>query len=147
AAHDAGAAAVLPKPVPVERLLALLVEGARTVLVVADDGELRVRLNAALVERGYQVICSEALAEAAERVAKGGPPYAGLQVAVDVESTEPFARRLVDAGARVIVLGMSRDGGEALATLAPRGVLYLGRPFSSAQLLELLGRLAQRDLA
>lgn len=146
-AHDAGAVAVLPKPVPFARLLALLIEGARTVLVVEDDDDLRASLREALEARGYDVVTVASMAEAEARVTRGVPPYAILELVVRDQSSEPLAKRLVDAGARVIVLGVARDGSDFLASLAPRGVFYLGKPFSPPQLVDLLARLARRDLA
>jgi DNA-binding NtrC family response regulator len=144
-ASSAGAAAVLPKPVPVERLLTLLVQGARSVLLVEDDEALRASLRAELEDRGFKVVSVDSLAQAEEHVERGVPPYAVLELVVDERCTEPLAQRLLDAGARVVVLGAADD--PRGSGLVPRGVLYLDKPIATGRIVELLGRLARKDLS
>jgi DNA-binding response OmpR family regulator len=145
-AERAGAAAILPKPVPVDRLLSLLSSGPRTVLLVENDPELRALLRRDLEARGYTVVPAPSGADARDALRARVPPYALVELRLPDGSGEELARELVRAGSRVVILGSAdEESASRLLSALARGVLYVGRPFSSESIVQLLGRLASKD--
>src|SRR3954468_18410824 len=139
-ARNEGLLAVLPKPVPVPRLLELLREARRGALValVEDDAALADNLCEALRDHGFSAVAARSITDAqkfgevkpfvalVDRRVPGGP---------DGEAMNLLARRFPHLPQ--IVITAFADG------LTEDGVTVFTKPFDTATLLQTVGRLHQ----
>ncbi|HZX93957.1 MAG TPA: response regulator [Myxococcales bacterium] len=140
AARNEGLLAVLPKPVPVDRLLELLELARRDALValVEDDAALADNLCEALRDHGFSTVTARSISDAqkfgevkpfvalVDRRVPGGP---------DGEAMNLLARRFPHLPQ--IVITAFADG------LTEDGVTVFTKPFDTATLLQTVGRLHQ----
>ena len=141
AARNEGLLAVLPKPVPVERLVELLGHARRDGLValVEDDAALADNLCEALRDRGFSAISARSIADA-ERLGEVRPFVALVDRRVpggpDGQAMRLLARRFPDLPQIVITAfaeGMSESG-----------VTVFAKPFDTAALLMTIARIHQQ---
>jgi CheY-like chemotaxis protein len=145
---QAGVWRLVPKPVELPHLLALLDEALSQplVLVVDDDAELCASLWDLLRERGYRVCLAYDAAGAAERLREGH--YRAILLDLRLPDGDGGAvlevARQADPEARVIVItGHGAELGPRLEQLLAGGArAVLPKPFDVPRLLALLGKLA-----
>jgi two-component system, response regulator PdtaR len=139
AAREEGLLAVLPKPVPLDRLSALVRAARRDGLValIEDDPALADNLAEALRERGFSAVMAHSLSET-ERLG-GVQPFAAL---VDLRlpggPDGAALKRLRERFPALPVLIMSAHA-EALAHVTDRPIFV--KPFDTAMLLRELEKL------
>ena len=139
AAREQGLLAVLPKPVPIDRLVSLLTTARRDGLValVEDDVALAENLSEALRERGFSAVTARSVTETdrrgdvspfaalVDRRVPGGPDGAALQ-------------RLLERNPKLPVVVMS---GYADSIAQAAWPLTFEKPFQTARLLEAVEKL------
>ena len=133
AAREEGLLAVLPKPVPIERLLSLLEVAKRDGLValVEDDTALADNLAEALRDRGFSAVTAQSVAEA-ERLGGVRPFVALVDLRMPGEEDGAALRLLRERNPQLPVLVMSGHP-EAIAQL-PRAHTF-PKPFKIDALL------------
>jgi DNA-binding response OmpR family regulator len=142
----AGASAVLPKPVPIERLLdALGDHGSRELLLVEDDAAFREALSEALAQDGYHCHGAASASEARSVLAASSAAGRGLAIAViDVRlpdgSGAALARELSDSTNLSCVLMTGWDPEEPSHQLQGHARILV-KPFSPDTLLRVLSEL------
>lgn len=140
AARQEGLLAVLPKPVPVARLLELLELARRDALValVEDDAALADNLCEALRDRGFSAVAARSIADA-ERFGDVKPFVALVDRRVpggpDGEAMHLLARRFPDLPQ--IIITAFADG------MDESGITIFTKPFDTAALLKAVERLYQ----
>ncbi|HEY6910360.1 MAG TPA: response regulator [Myxococcales bacterium] len=140
AARQEGLLAVLPKPVPVARLLELLELARRDALValVEDDAALADNLCEALRDRGFSAVAARSIADA-QRLGNVKPFVALVDRRVpggpDGEAMHLLARRFPELPQ--IVITAFADG------MDEGGATVFTKPFDTAALLETVERLYQ----
>lgn len=143
AAWQEGLLAVLPKPVPVERLLALLGRARRDglVVVVEDDAALRENLSDLLRSRGFAAVTAASVVDT-DRLGSLRPFCALVDLRVpggpDGEAMRKVSERF--PGLSILVI----TGLGAAAPLPHRGLFT--KPFDTAALLAAVERL-HREVA
>lgn len=138
-AREEGLLAVLPKPVPVARLLSLLDSAKRDALVVVveDDLMLSDNLEQMLQEHGFTTMTAHSLQEA-ERFSRVEPFAAVVDLRVPHGPSGEAARRLRQRFPNLPLIVMTGWEDELPEVEADA---VLSKPFVSAQLLEHLERL------
>ena len=133
AAREEGLLAVLPKPVPIETLLALLGSARRDglVAVVEDDGMLADLLSEALRQRGFSAVTAQSVAEAG-RLGGVKPFVALVDLRMPGEKDGAALRLLLERSPRLPVLVMSAH---ADAMLKFRATRTFSKPFDMDELL------------
>ena len=139
AARDQGLLAVLPKPVPIQRLSELL-SGARRgglVVIIEDDLALADNLAEALRDRGFSALIAHSVAEA-ERIA-GVRPFAALvdlriPGGPDGEALRRISSRF-SALPTIVITAFGADGFDA------GSLRVFNKPFDTGELLEAIERL------
>lgn len=144
AARNEGLLAVLPKPVPVERLLELLEQARRGALValVEDDAALADNLCEALRDHGFSAVAAHSIADA-ERFGEMRPFVALVDRRVpggpDGHAMHVITRRFPNLPQIVITAyaeGMTESGAAVFA-----------KPFDTASLLRAIERMYERRSA
>jgi DNA-binding NtrC family response regulator len=144
AARNEGLLAVLPKPVPVQRLVELLGHARRDALValVEDDAALADNLCEALRDHGFSAVSARSISDA-ERLGDVRPFLALVDRRVpggpDGQAMHLLARRFPDLPQIVITAfaeGMSESGATVFA-----------KPFDTAALLRAIERIHQQRSA
>jgi DNA-binding NtrC family response regulator len=144
AARNEGLLAVLPKPVPVQRLVELLDHARRDALValVEDDAALADNLCEALRDHGFSAVSARSISDA-ERLGDVRPFLALVDRRVpggpDGQAMRLLARRFPDLPQIVITAfaeGMSESGATVFA-----------KPFDTALLLRAIERIHQQRSA
>jgi CheY-like chemotaxis protein len=139
AAREEGLLAVLPKPVPIEKLMTLL-EGARRnglVALVEDDSALADNLTEALRDRGFSAVTARSVAET-ERLG-GVTPFAALvDLRIPGGPDGAALQRLLERIPRLPVLVMSAHSDAIEQTSWP---VAFPKPFKTSDLLEALEKL------
>ena len=147
AARAEGLLAVLPKPVPVDRLVELLAAARRDglVAVVEDDASLSDNLSEVLRDDGFSVVTAASVVDT-ERLG-GVKPFAGVvdvrvpggpdgAALLSLARSFPFLPLLVMTAFHESV---SQLGSAPLAGLAPDALFF--KPFDPARLLTAVERL------
>ncbi|HUJ29000.1 MAG TPA: response regulator [Myxococcales bacterium] len=138
AAREEGLLAVLPKPVPIERLAALLKVARRNGLValVEDDHALADNLAEALRDRGFSAVMAHSVAEA-DRLG-GVRPFAAL---VDLRMPDgPDGAALQTLTARMPGLPVLVMSGFPEAVQAVHAPSVFEKPFDTPSLLQAVER-------
>jgi DNA-binding NtrC family response regulator len=144
AARNEGLLAVLPKPVPVQRLVELLDHARRDALValVEDDAALADNLCEALRDHGFSAVSARSISDA-ERLGDVRPFLALVDRRIpggpDGQAMRLLARRFPDLPQIVITAfaeGMSESGATVFA-----------KPFDTALLLRAIERIHQQRSA
>ena len=133
AAREEGLLAVLPKPVPIEKLLSLLAVARRDGLValVEDDSALADNLAEALRDRGFSAVTAQSVAEAERR--GGVKPFVALvDLRMPGERDGAALRLLLEKSPQLPVLVMSGHP-EAIAQ-SPTAQIF-PKPFKIEELL------------
>jgi two-component system, response regulator PdtaR len=139
AARDEGLLAVLPKPVPIPRLLELLRAARRNglVAVVEDDSVIADSLAEALRDRGFSAVTARSATETGRL--RGVKPFAAL---VDIRVADgpdgEALRTLLRQNPRLPVLAMTSFG-EALIAAQPSHIFE--KPFSTENVMQVLEEL------
>ncbi len=139
AARREGLLAVLPKPVPVERLLRL-VDGARRdglVVVIEDDAALCDNLTEALRTRGFAAVTAASVTET-ERLGPVRPFCALVDLRIPGGPDGEAMRRLAARDPALPMLVVTALHGSR-PPLAHRGIFH--KPFDTAELLAAVERL------
>jgi DNA-binding NtrC family response regulator len=158
AAHDLlaqaerdGALSIMPKPVALPRLLALLdqvIEAERSVLIVDDDPQFLATLTEVLSTAGRVVHKASSLDQALELLDARTPDIVVLDLKLDHTRPEETVRAIKDAHPRVVLIiysGHPMMLDETVAAL-PNDLIYasLKKPFSPGHLMGLLDDLTGR---
>jgi two-component system, NtrC family, response regulator HydG len=146
-----GALSIMPKPVPLPRLLTLLEDVIRTersVLIVDDDPQFLSTLTEVLSTSGRTVLKASTLERALELLDAETPDIVVLDLKLDGGSPEDTIRAIKDARPAIVLIlysGHPRMLDETLASL-PSELVYasLRKPFSPASLMGLLDDLTRR---
>jgi CheY-like chemotaxis protein len=143
AAWQEGLLAVLPKPVPVERLLELLGRARRDglVLVVVDDPALRENLSDLLRSRGFAAVTAASVVDT-DRLGSLRPFCALVDRRVPGGPDGEAMRRVSERFPGLSILVLTGPG--AAAPLPHRGLF--AKPFDTAALLAAVERL-HREVA
>jgi two-component system, response regulator PdtaR len=138
AARDEGLLAILPKPVPLDRLLELLRLARRNGLValVDDDAGLADNLSEALRDRGFSAVTARSVAEA-DRIGGVQPFAAVVDVRIPGAPDGEALRRLLERAPTLPVIVMSAYP-EALNGVSAAHVFE--KPFATGKLLDALER-------
>jgi DNA-binding NtrC family response regulator len=134
-AQDAGALAVLAKPVDIARLLSLVERLDEVVLIVDDNRALAENLAEALTNHGHTVVTASSMAEALSR--RIGVKAAILDYRLPDGSGVQVADRLASSAPELRVLFLSGHGDELRSALGPRlqQAQTMDKPVNVAQLL------------
>lgn len=141
AAREEGLLAVLPKPAPIDRLVALL-EAARRdglVAVVDDDSALADNLAEALRDRGFSAVTARSLAEM-DRLGGVKPFMALVDLRLPGSPDGTALQRLLERSPELPVLVMSAHPDALAACTQPR---IFTKPFDTAKVLETVEMLWQ----
>jgi two-component system, response regulator PdtaR len=144
AARNEGLLAVLPKPVPVQRLMELLDHARRGALValVEDDPALADNLCEALRDRGFSAVTARSIADA-ERFGEVRPFVALVDRRVpggpDGQAMHLLSRRFPRLPQ--IVITAYAEG------ISESGLTVFAKPFDTAALLQTIERMYQRGSA
>lgn len=138
-ARAEGLLAVLPKPVPVDRLLSLLGSARRDglVVLVEDDVPLSENLEQMLSERGFTAVTAHSLNDT-ERLGRFEPFAAVVDLRVPPGESGDAARRVRELFPElplIVVTGWHEEVPEVAAHAV------LSKPFASSSLLAQLERL------
>lgn len=138
AARDEGVLAILPKPVPLDRLIELLRLARRDGLValVDDDVGLADNLSEALRDRGFSAVTARSLADA-DRIGGVQPFAAVVDIRIPGAPDGEALRRLLERAPKLPVIVMSAYP-EALHGLSAPHVFE--KPFATGKLLDTLER-------
>ena len=138
AARDEGVLAILPKPVPLDRLIELLRLARRDglVAVVDDDVGLADNLSEALRDRGFSAVTARSVADA-DRIGGVQPFAAVVDVRIPGAPDGEALRRLLERAPQLPVIVMSAYP-EALDGLSVPHVFE--KPFATGKLLDALER-------
>ena len=134
-----GVYALLPKPVPLRELLAMLARARRDGLValVEDDAALRENLAEGLHEQGFSVVSAGTVEEAAA-LCGSRPSCAVIDLRVPGGPDGAAVERVLACRPDVPVVAMTGFAAEA----CPEGVQHLLRkPFATGELLRLVSSL------
>jgi CheY-like chemotaxis protein len=138
AARREGLLAVLPKPVPVHRLLELLAAARRDglVVIVEDDQKLSDNLGEALRGRGFAAVTAASVLET-ERLGPVRPFCALVDLRVPGGPDGEAMRRLAAKfpALPMIIMTAVHDAGP------PPGTAFFRKPFDTAALLTAIERL------
>ena len=139
AAREEGLLAVLPKPVPIERLEELLDAARRDGLIalVDDDVMLADNLAEALRDRGFSVVTAHSVADA-ERLGGVKPFMALVDLRMPGAPDAAALRKLLVKFPGMPVLVMS---GHEDAIAAVQGPRIFPKPFETTQVLEAVEKL------
>ena len=146
-----GALSIMPKPVPLPRLLELLdqvIDADRSVLIVDDDPQFLSTLTEVLSASGQKVHKAGTLEQALALLDEQTPDIVVLDLKLDNEAPEDTVRAIKSARPAVVLIlysGHPMMLDETLAAL-PRELVYasLKKPFSPGLLMELLDDLTRR---
>lgn len=150
-ADRAAVDAVLGKPLPIDRLLALISApaGAR-LLLVEDDVDLADVLSLSLEARGFRVHVAHTIAEARAALTATPPDMAIVDVVLPDGDGAALVRELCerpDAATRripvVLMTGHKHLDTDALRRMAPDSIEFMTKPFlpdALVKVLKLLGR-------
>jgi DNA-binding response OmpR family regulator len=145
----AGAWRVVPKPVELPKVMALIEQaaGQPLVLVVDDDVELCASLWDLLREEGFRVCLAHDAATAVERVGNGGYQVVLLDMKLpDGDGSEVFrASRQANSPPQVVVItGYPAEMEEKVQQVLSEGAAsVVGKPFDVPALLATVRRLAE----
>lgn len=143
--------AILGKPLPIDRLLALIFApaGAR-LLLVEDDVDLAEVLSLNLETRGFSVQVAHTLADARAALTATTPDMAIVDVVLPDGDGAALVRELCerpDAATRrvpvVLMTGHKHRDSDALRRIAPDSIEFMTKPFlpdALVKVLKLLGR-------
>ena len=142
-ARDSGILDILPKPLPIERLLARLPPSDHTseteVLLVNDDPSLCPSLVRELNAHGYRARCARSLADARRAVALHRPDIVVAHSVLSDGDGIQLVREVISSDeVPVIFLTAASESESAVARFAGPGRRVLRRPFTTDQLLALL---------
>jgi CheY-like chemotaxis protein len=139
AARREGLLGILPKPVPVERLLCLLSEAHRDglVAVVEDDAGLSDNLSEALRDRGYSAVLAGSILET-ERLGPVAPFLALVDLKVPGGPAGEAMRRLAARFPALPMIVITAFESEP-PPLEPSGLFV--KPFDTRLLLDTIDRL------
>jgi CheY-like chemotaxis protein len=139
AARDEGLLAVLPKPVPIERLIELLRVARRDGLValVEDDAGLADNLSEALRDRGFSAVTARSVAET-DRLGGVQPFAAVVDLRLPGSSDGEALRRILARSPDLPVVVMSAYPEALQGVVAPR---VFEKPFATGKFLEALEQL------
>ncbi len=141
AARNEGLLAVLPKPVPVPRLLELLVQARRGALValVEDDAALADNLCEALRDHGFSAVAARSIADA-QKFGKVQPFVALVDRRVpggpDGEAVRVLANRFPQLP-QIIITAFAEG-------MPPGEATVFAKPFDTGALLETIARLYEK---
>jgi two-component system, NtrC family, response regulator HydG len=146
-----GALSIMPKPVPLPRLLTLLedvIHTERSVLIVDDDPQFLSTLTEVLSTSGRAVLKAGTLEQALELLDAQTPDIVVLDLKLDDSSPEETIRAIKNARPAVVLILYSGHPlmlDETLASL-PSELVYasLRKPFSPASLMGLLDDLTRK---
>jgi CheY-like chemotaxis protein len=139
AAREEGLLAVLPKPVPIEKLVSLLAVARRSGLValVEDDSALADNLAEALRDRGFSAVTARSVAET-DRLGGVRPFVALVDLRMPGGPDGTALRRLIQRIPQLPVLVMSAHA-EAIEEIAwPQTFI---KPFDTAAILAAVEKL------
>jgi two-component system response regulator RegA len=102
----------------------------RTLLIVDDDGPLRLRLARAMERRGFEVATAGSVAEARDMLARSAPAYAVIDLRLgDGSGLEVVnALRAERPEARIVMLTGYGNFATAVAAVKAGAVDYLSKP-------------------
>ena len=116
---------------------------AARVLIVEDDDGIRDLVDLVLSSAGYEILTATDGAAALQVVGTTHPDLVLLDMRMPVMDGWEFARRYragPEPHAPIVVMTAARDAAERAAEIDANG--YLGKPFDVAELLALVGHLA-----
>lgn len=114
----------------------------RRLLLVDDDDAFRQALAEALEKRGFEVLASAGLEDAAQLAQRWAPQYAVVDLRLGSDSGLPLVERLVarDAGMRIVVLTGYASIATAVEAIKLGATHYLSKPATPEELLDALER-------
>jgi len=139
AAREEGLLAVLPKPVPIEKLIALLASARHNGLValVEDDSALADNLTEALRDRGFSGVTARSVAET-DRLGGVSPFVALVDLRMPGGPDGAALRRLLERIPQLPVLVMSAHPDAIAHSSWP---VAFQKPFKTSELLEAVEKL------
>lgn len=144
--------AILSKPLPIDRLLALIFAPAGAeLLLVEDDADLADVLSLCLESRGFRVRIAHTLAEARDALSAAPPAMAIVDVVLPDGDGAALVRELCHRTAAantarvpvVMMTGLKNFNADELRRMAPDSIQFMTKPFvpdALVKVLKLLGR-------